>query len=154
MMRCRHVAQVCLVVAAIVGLASAARAQDAGTVTGKLKVTVEYKGQSGTVDKEHRIWIWVFDNPNISADSIPVATGVLSENKGAYKFIALPKEVYIAAAFDNKGGYDGSSGPPLQGTPITIHGSTGGPGSMAAPIATGADDAEVMVTFDDTVTMP
>lgn len=153
MMRWRQMAQVCLVAAAIVGVAGTARAQDASTAAGKLKVTVEYRGQSGTVDKEHKIWIWLFDTPNITADSMPVAVGALNENKGTYKFIALPKEIYIAAAFDSKGGYDGSSGPPAQGTPLTILGGAG-PGTMATAVASGADDATVTVTFDDTIRMP
>jgi hypothetical protein len=38
-----------------------------GSQGGQLAVTVEYKG-AGTVDKEHRLWIFVFDTPNISAE--------------------------------------------------------------------------------------
>jgi hypothetical protein len=154
MMRWRQIALVCLAVVAMTGIARSAGAQDTVAADGgKLKVVVEYKGQSGTVDREHRIWVWLFDNPNITADSIPLATGVLSENKGAYKFIGLPKQVYLAAAYDSTGGYDGTAAPPPQGTPVVIHGVTD-PGTTATPIATGDDDATVTVTFDDTVRMP
>ena len=84
---------------------------------------------------------------------MPLATGALSENKGTYKFVALPKTVYIAAAFDTQGGYDGSSAPPSSGTPITVLGATA-PGTPATAVPTGGDDATVTVTFDDTVKMP
>lgn len=151
-MRWRQLVQVCLAAVAVVGVAAVAQAQD-GVEGGKLKVTVEYKGTSGAVDREHKIWVWLFDTPNISADSMPLAVGALNENKATYKFLALPKQVYIAAAYDLQGGYDGSSAPPPSGTPLTIHGSTG-MGVPAAAVATGGDDATVTVTFDDTIKMP
>lgn len=152
MMRWRQLVRVCLAVAVMAGAAAVAQAQDS-VEGGKLKVTVEYKGTSGTVDKDHKIWVWLFDTPNISADSMPLAVGALNENKATYKFIALPKQIYIAAAFDTQGGYDGSSGPPPTGTPLTIHGSTG-MGVPASAVDTGGDDAAVTVTFDDTIKMP
>jgi len=117
--------------------------------SGKLKVTVTYKG-AGTVDASHELYLWVFDTPNIGADSVPVATEVITTNGGAASFSGLPKEVYLAAAFDEKGDYDGTSGPPPPGTPITIYGEMG----AAKGVATGGADAAVAVTFDDTVRMP
>jgi hypothetical protein len=150
-MRWRQLVQACLAVAVMVGAASMAQAQDAADA-GKLKVTIDYKG-AGAVDAEHRVWIWVFDTPNISAESMPLATGVIKENKTSYKFVGLPKQVYLAAAFDNVGGYDGATAPPPSGTPITVHGSMG-PGQAATAIATGGEDASVTVTFDDSVKMP
>jgi len=153
MMRCRQLVQGCLAAVVMVGLAAAAQAQTGTAEGGKLKVTVEYKGQAGTVDKDHKIWVWLFDNPNISADSTPLAVGALTENKGTYKFSALPKTVYIAAAFDPQGGYDGSSAPPSSGTPVIILGETA-PGAPAKAVSTGGDDATVTITFDDTVKMP
>jgi hypothetical protein len=119
-----------------------------GSQGGQLAVTVEYKG-AGTVDKEHRLWIFVFDTPNISAEAMPVTTGTLAENGAAYTFVGLPKEVYLAVAFDEQGGYD-MSGPPPLGTPITIHGMESG---GATPVASGGDDAKVTVTFDDSIRM-
>lgn len=142
------------VAAAIVGLAglaAAAAAQETRIDAGKLKVKVEYTGQLGSVDKEHKLWIWVFDTPNITAESTPLAVAALVENKASYQFVGLPKEVYLAAAFDNRGGYDGNSAPPAPGTPLTIFGGAGGP---ATAVATGTDDAAVTVTFDDAIRMP
>jgi len=117
--------------------------------SGKLKVTIEYKG-AGTVDATHEIFVWVFDNPNIGPDSVPLANDVLTTNGGSLNFSGLPKEVYLAAAFDEKGDYDGTSGPPPSGTPITIYGEMG----AAKAVATGGADVGVDVTFDDTVRMP
>jgi hypothetical protein len=144
-------AMVGVLAVAIVALAGASRAQDSQPATGKLKVKVEYTGQSGSVDKEHKLWIWVFDTPNITAESTPLTVAALIENKASYQFIGLPKVVYIAAAFDNRGGYDGNSAPPAPGTPLTIFGGAGGP---ATAVTTGADDAAVTVTFDDAIRMP
>lgn len=117
--------------------------------SGKLKVTVEYKG-TGTVDATHQIFVWIFDNPNIGPDSPPVANDVITANGATLTFSGLPKEVYLAAAYDEKGDYDGTSDPPPSGTPITIYGEMG----VAKPIPTGGADATVTVTFDATVRMP
>ena len=117
--------------------------------SGKLKVTVDYTG-TGTVDATHEIFVWVFDNPNIGADSVPIASDALTANGGSLNFSGLPKEVYLAAAYDEKGDYDGTSGPPPPGTPITIYGEIG----VAKAIPTGGADAAVSVTFDATVRMP
>ena len=87
--------------------------QDKPAESGKLAVSVDYTGK-GTVDKDHHLWIWVFDNPDSStwADTSPLAVGTLTEDGATYKFAALPKQVYLAAGYDEKGGYDGTSGPP------------------------------------------
>lgn len=127
-------------------------AAPAQAASGMLKVSVEYKG-AGTVDADHRIVVWLFDTPNITADSEPVASGTIKTNKGDYKFVNLPKEVYIAVAYDDKGGYDGTSGPPPQGTPVSIHGATA-LGTPGTPVPTGDENASVTVTFDDSVRMP
>lgn len=131
-------------IAVLAGTTPGIVAQEAG----KLKVTVDYKGP-GTVDAGHEITVWLFDTPNITADTPPVATDVLTANGSSLNFSGLPTQVYLAAAFDEKGDYDGTSGPPPPGTPITIYGEAG----AAAAIATGAD-ATVTVTFDDSMRMP
>ena len=135
----------------IVALALAALAAPAivAQEAGKLKVTVEYTG-TGTVDATHEIFVWVFDTPNIGADSVPIANDALTVNGSSLNFSGLPKEVYLAAAYDEKGDYDGMSGPPPPGTPITIFGEAG----VAKAIPTGGADAAVSVTFDGTVRMP
>jgi hypothetical protein len=132
-----------------IGLVAVATPGMVAQESGKLKVTVTYKG-TGTVDASHEITVWVFDNPNIGADSVPVATEVITTNGGSVSLSGLPKEVYLAAAFDEKGDYDGTSGPPPPGTPITIYGEMG----AAKAVATGGADAAVTVSFDDSMRMP
>ncbi|MBK5296870.1 MAG: hypothetical protein JJE40_06915 [Vicinamibacteria bacterium] len=135
-----------IVALALVAIATPAIvAQEAG----KLKATVDYKG-SGDVDATHEIFVWVFDTPNIGPDSVPIASDVVTANGASLSFSGLPKEVFIAAAYDEKGDYDGTSGPPPTGTPITIYGDMG----VAKAIPTGGADAAVTVTFDGTVRMP
>jgi hypothetical protein len=134
---------------------AAARAQQPAApepYNGKLQVIVDYTG-TGAVDADHRVWIWVFDNPNIGVDSTPIGTGVVKENKAPYKFSLLPKTVYLAVAYDDKGGYDGTAEAPPPGTPIRIFGVTA-PGTTATPVTTGDDEATATVTFDDSVRMP
>jgi hypothetical protein len=139
---------------ALVGATLAARgaaAQDQPAVTGKLALTIEYTGK-GPVDADHRIWVWVFDTPSISASSMPLSIASLSQNGGTHTFYGLPSEIYFAMAYDEKGGYDGAMGPPVQGTPIAIHGMT--PAGTGSPVKTGGDDAVLKTTFDDSVRMP
>ena len=136
---------------AIVTLALVAMASPAivAQESGKLKVTVDYKG-TGEVDATHEVFVWIFDTPNIGADSVPIANDVITANGASVDFSGLPKEVYIAAAYDEKGDYDGTSGPPPTGTPITIYGDMG----VAKAIPTGGADASVSLTFDATTRMP
>ena len=127
--------------------------QDPAAESGKLAVAVEYTA-NGTVDQDHKIWIWMFDTPDSDtwADSTPLAIGSIVENGATYKFAGLPKQVYFAMAYDEKGGYDGTAGPPPQGTPIAIYGvDTSG---AAAAVDTGGDGTAVTTTFDDSMRMP
>jgi hypothetical protein len=96
----------------------------------------------------------MFDNPNTDtwADSTPAAIGSLTENGATYRFAGLPKQVYFAMAFDEKGGYDGTAGPPPQGTPIAVYGMASG--GSAAAVDTGGDDTAVKTAFDDSMRMP
>jgi hypothetical protein len=117
-------------------------------------VSVEYTGK-GTVDKDHHIWIWLFDNADSStwADVKPLAVGGLTENSATYKFDNLPQRVYMAVAFDEKGGYDATAGPPPPpGTPISVYGAE--PGGVAAPVATDGENPAVKTSFDDSERMP
>lgn len=113
---------------------------------GELNLTVTYKGK-GDVDDTHEIFVWLFDNPNIGLSSQPIATDVLKKNGGALKFADLAvTPVYVAVAYDEKGDYDGTSGPPPPGTPVAIY-STDGKGTPAPIDVKGT--AQVNMTFDD-----
>jgi hypothetical protein len=117
---------------------------------GELNLTITYKGK-GDVDDTHEIVVWLFDNPNIAAGSQPIATGVLKKNGGDVKFADLTvTPVYVAVAYDEKGNYDGTQGPPPPGTPVAIY-STDGQGTPA-PIDV-KETAQVSMTFDDSQRM-
>lgn len=125
-------------------MASAAEAQ-AGTV----KVTVTYKGKGGTVDATRKLWVWLFDTPNIGPDSQPIVQMALETNGSEAVFQSVAAGiVYIAVAFDEKGAMDGQ-GPPPPGTPISILADANGAPRGLAP----GDKAIATLTFDDAMRM-
>ena len=97
----------------------AAHLAAAAPEAGQLKVTIKYTGP-GKVDAAHQVIIWAFSTPQIDANSQPLATQNVTSDGGSATFSGLPKVVYLAAAFNEKGTYDGTSGPPPTGTPIVI----------------------------------
>lgn len=116
---------------------------------GTVKVTVHYAGK-GTVDASHKLWVWVFDTPNIGAGSMPLDQIALDTNgrDAVFENVAADK-VWIAAAFDERGGMMGD-GPPPPGTPIGIlMGNDGVP----LAVTSGSQDA-VVLRFDDSQRMP
>ena len=121
----------------------------AHVTAGTVKVTVTYKGK-GTVDTSHKLWVWLFDSPNIGAGSMPLDQVALDINSAdaVFENVAGDK-VYIAVAFDEQGAMMGDA-PPPSGTPISIlMGADGVPRSVVP----GGNDAVVM-TFDGTMRMP
>jgi len=134
-------------VALVVGVAAHLGA--AAPEGGQLKVTIQYKG-AGTVDAAHQVIVWAFSTPQIDANSQPISSQTVVTNGGSASFLGLPKVVYLAAAFNEKGTYDGTGGPPPTGTPIVIFGDAG----AAKAVDSGGPEAAVTVTFDDSVRMP
>ena len=122
-----------------------ARVAAAGTV----KVTVTYKGK-GTVDSSHKLWVWLFDSPNIGAGSMPIAQVSIDKNGTEAVFEGVAGDtVYVAAAFDEQGAMSGD-GPPPTGSPIgIIAGAEGAP----SPVKPG-DNVVAKLTFDDSFRMP
>jgi hypothetical protein len=115
---------------------------------GTVKVTVHYKGK-GKVDASHKLWVWVFDTPNIGAGSMPIDQIALDKNDVDALFEVSAEKVWIAAAFDETGAMMGDA-PPPSGTPIGIlMGKEGGP----VAVLSGSKDA-VVLTFDDSQRMP
>ena len=152
-MRRTVAARTLIIVVALTLSATLLARQNQPTQTGKLAISVEYTGK-GAVDEDHRLWIWVFDNPDSSTwpDSTPLAVAMLTENGATHKFTGLPKQVYFGTAYDEAGGYDGTAGPPPAGTPISVYGMADG--GVAEAVGTGGDDAAVKATFDDSFRMP
>ena len=118
-------------------------AKAAAVAATDLPVTVTYKGK-GTVDATHKIIVWLFTNPNITADSRPVGTETATKNGDTLMFKGVSGPVYLFAAYDDKGGYDGRSGPPAPGTPTSLYRAT----PKGAPVAVTAGKA-VKFAFDD-----
>jgi hypothetical protein len=130
------------------GIGGLSAQQPAPAATGSLKVTVKYTGP-GQVNKTHPIWIWAFDTPEIGPDSVPIATQTVAESGGVASFSGLIPRVWLAVAYDEKGGYDGNSAPPPSGTPVWVHAIDG----QSVAVETGPD-AAVTLTFDDKMRMP
>ena len=83
-------------------------------------VTVTYKGK-GTVDPAHKVIVFAFADSNITSDSRPIDTQFASKNGETVTFKNVSAPVYVFAVYDEKGTYDGLSGPPPSGTPSTIY---------------------------------
>jgi hypothetical protein len=118
------------------------------SAAGAVKVTIDYKGK-GTVDGSHRVWVWLFDTPDIGPGAMPIAQMAVEKNGDVAVFDVSNEKVWIAVAYDEKG-MMGGDGPPPSGTPIGIYSmGTGAPEAVTA----GAQGA-VVVTFDDSLRMP
>jgi len=122
----------------------AAAVNAAGTV----KVTIHYKGK-GTVDAKHKVWVWLFDSPDIGPGSMPIAELSIDANGNVATFDGVDAaRVWIAVAYDESGTMSGSA-PPTPGSPIGILlGKDGAPRSVVP-----GEDALVL-TFDDSQRMP
>lgn len=99
---------------------SAAQTQPVSAPT-DVSVTIKYSGK-GAVDANHKLWVWLFDTPAIGPDSIPIAELSLDKNGGTATFPNVTtKQVYIAVAYDEAGGFGGQA-PPPPGSPIALYG--------------------------------
>ena len=119
----------------------------AAITAGAVKVTVNYKGK-GKVDASHKIWVYVFDSPNIGAGSQPVDLTSLDKNGAEASFDVTLNQVWIAVAFDEQGSMTGD-GPPPTGSPVGILLGAQGP----QPVTPG-EKGVVTLNFDDTQRMP
>jgi hypothetical protein len=120
------------------------------TAAGDISVTVNYKGK-GPVDDTHEIWVFLFDSPEIAPGMRPVGTQSVKKNGGTATFTNVATDpVYVRLAYDEKGDYDGLSGPPPPGTPL---GQYSKDGKTIAPVKPGAA-AKLKVAFDDSFRHP
>jgi hypothetical protein len=112
--------------------------------TGEVTVSATYKGK-GTVDATHEILVFLFDHPNPTAESMPMAVQSITKNGGTATFKGLgPTPVYIVMVYDEKANYDGQSGPPPAETPWGTYAHAGKP----VAVTPGAN-VKVAATFDD-----
>ncbi len=140
------------IVFAVAGLALAGGL--AASEGASLEVQVKYTGP-GTVDESHAIYVFVFDTPNIQAGSIPVAYSKVTTNGERAKFAALTASpVYIAATFDEQGGYDpAASGPPPSGSPAALY-SADGTGAPSGVELESGKGTQIDFEFGDAFRMP
>ena len=113
-----------------------------------VKVTVTYKGK-GKVDASHKLWVWLFDTPNIGPGSMPIDQIAIDDNgtDAVFENVAGTK-VYVVAAFDEQGAMMGDAPPPA-GTPIgMLLGADGTPSSVTP------GEKPVVLIFDDSIRMP
>ena len=141
----RHIAAGIAAAAVVMNAAPLGAEQDT-----RVSVTVKYTG-AGTVDDTHRIWVWLFDNPNIAEGSIPIDEKSTSKNGDTLTFISSAKQVYVAIAYDEKGGFFGQA-PPPPGSPVAMYG-VDAKNATPLPVTPGPAGA-ISVTFDDSQRMP
>jgi hypothetical protein len=110
-----------------------------------LAVTVNYKGK-GTVDAGHKIVVWIFSDANLTSASRPLDTQVVTKNGDTVIFKNAPATpVYVFAVYDEKGGYDGVSGPPPHGLPASLYRKA----PKSPPVAVKAGGPAIKFVFDD-----
>ncbi|MGE5569679.1 MAG: hypothetical protein ACM3S5_11640 [Rhodospirillales bacterium] len=137
-----------LAAAALAFLATAQQSQ----ADRSLKVKLNYTG-SGNVDEKHKIFIFLFDSPDfVQGDVAPFAAQTAAAKDQAVTFSSLSApEVYIVAAFDPKGAYDGMA-PPPSGSSAGMYTKEGG---KPAPVNLEAGKtAQIELAFDDSYKMP
>lgn len=108
-------------------------------------VTVTYKGK-GVVDAGHKIILFAFADSNITSASRPIGPAQFATTNGetlTFKNVASP--IYVFAVYDEKGTYDGVSGPPPAGIPSTTYRKA----PKGAPTAVAPGSPMVKFTFDD-----
>ena len=104
-----------------------ATAKPAPIAATDVAVTVNYTGK-GVVDASRNILVFLFSTPTVGPDSQPLgAPQIVTKNGQTVTFNNVTtKPVYIFAIYNEKGTYDGRSGPPPAGTPIGMYGTAKG----------------------------
>jgi hypothetical protein len=147
-----------VIAVAFITLLAAASMQPAGALgaaslatdaAGTVKLTITYKGKS-KVDASHKLWVYLFDTPNIGPGAMPIDMIALDKNgaDAVFENIAGDK-VYVAVALDENGTMSGDAPPPT-GSPVGV---LSGPDGTPRAITPGATDP-VALNFDDTIRMP
>ena len=133
----RRLVMLSVVVSMVLVPASSGLAQ-----AGSLSVTVSYTGK-GKVDDTHEIWVALFSKPDTSER--PIAVEPIRKSGGTAVFKGVADSTYVMYAYDEKGDWDATAGPPPPGTPIGSY-STDGKAPTLVKIA-GA--TKIKGTFDD-----
>ena len=135
--------------------AVAQQKSDEKPATRTLKVKLNYTGTAGTVDQNHKIFVFVFDTPDFmqSQNAMPISSGQAGAKDETVTLAALASSpVYVVAAFDPKGAYDGMSGPPPSGSSIGLYSKT--PMTPEPVKIEAGKTAQIDLPFDDSMKMP
>lgn len=134
-----------MVIGSVVLFTADAAAQTPATKADGVEVTVKYTGK-GEVNSNHRLWVWLFDTPEIGPGSMPIAEESVAKNGSVVSFPDVAaKQVWIAVAYDEKGGFMGQAPPPA-GSPVAMHMDVS-TGNMLAVVP--GPQGAVTITFDD-----
>jgi hypothetical protein len=133
-----------LAMSALVATITAAATGSLVVAAGDLAVTVSYSGK-GKVDDTHEILVFLFDHPNPTAESIPLAMQQVYKSGATATFSNVSADtVYVVMVYDEQANYDGRSGPPPHGAPIATYGKGGKPIAVKP-----GPNAKVTASFDD-----
>ena len=89
--------------------------------------------------------VFAFTDPNITSGSRPVDTQFASRNGETVTFKNVTTPIYVFAVYDEKGTYDGVSGPPPSGIPSATYRKT----PKGAPTAVAPAAPAIKFAFDD-----
>jgi hypothetical protein len=118
-----------------------------------LAVHVSYTG-AGTVDKSHKVYVVLWDNPNFiteEAGAPPIGLQGVSTKSETVQFDDVQKSpVYVSMVYDPTGQWDAASPPPA-GSSLGLYAIEPG---RPAPIALEpGKTAKISATFDDSSKM-
>jgi hypothetical protein len=142
-----------LALVSLTGASQPGKAQEKAAAGGTLKVKLNYTG-AGKVDDKHKIILFFFDSPDfMQGNAMPFASlAAVAKDETVTLADVAKSPVYVAAAFDPSGNYDGQSGPPPSGSSMGIYSKTPG---VPDPITVGAGKTvQVDLAFDDSFKMP
>ncbi len=127
-----------------------ARAQDKSA---NLEVQVSYTG-SGTVDKTHKVYVVLWDNPNFvteEAGAPPIGLQGVSSKSAAVQFDDVQTNpVYVSMVYDPSGQWDAAS-PPPSGSSLGVYATERGD---PAPVKLEAGKTtKISASFDDSFKM-
>ena len=124
--------------------AAAPKPAAAAAKTTDVSATVSYTGK-GAVDAAHRIIVFAFAESNITSGSRPIGPAeFVTKNGETVTFKNVTSPVYVFAVYDEKGNYDGVSGPPPAGVPVATYRKT--PKGAPTAVAPGSPAVKFMFT--------
>jgi hypothetical protein len=119
-----------------------------------LNVTVHYKG-TGNVDGNHLIAVAIWDSPAFmepNSHTMPTDVKVTKTNDSKVTFSGVSiSPVYVSAAYDPSGKWDGTSGPPPAGTSLGMYSKE--PGKPEPVRIDPGKSASIELSFDDRIKM-